>query len=132
VISVRTGLIRAQKFQFFKTENPLRWSKATRLGVLGYISRLGGGAMKRRVFIGVIGGAAIAWPLVALAQQSSGKVWRVAYLYPGTLDNPPDRALFDAFRAEMRELGYIEGKNLVIDNRDAEGKAERLPSLVAS
>ena len=87
--------------------------------------------MKRRVFIGVIGGAAIAWPLVALAQQSAGKVWRVAYLYPGTLDNPPDRALFDAFRAEMRELGYIEGKNLVIDNRNAEGKAERLPSLVS-
>jgi putative ABC transport system substrate-binding protein len=87
--------------------------------------------MKRRVFIGVIGGAAIAWPLAALAQQSSGKVWRVAYLYPGTLDNPPDRALFDAFRAEMRKLGYIEGKNLVIDNRDAEGKAERLPSLVS-
>lgn len=87
--------------------------------------------MKRRVFIGVIGGAAIAWPLIALAQQSAGKVWRVAYLYPGALNNPPDRAVFDAFRTELRELGYIEGKNLAIDNRDAEGKAERLPSLVS-
>jgi putative ABC transport system substrate-binding protein len=86
--------------------------------------------MRRRDFVTFVGRAAAVWPGIALAQQSSGKVWRVAYLYPGTLDNPPDRALFDAFRAEMRELGYIEGKNLVIDNRDAEGKAERLPSLV--
>jgi putative ABC transport system substrate-binding protein len=86
--------------------------------------------MRRRDFVTFVGRAAAVWPGIALAQQSSGKVWRVAYLYPGTLDNPPDRALFDAFRAEMRELGYIEDKNLVIDNRDAEGKAERLPSLV--
>src|SRR5260370_9586084 len=91
---------------------------------------LGGGAMRRREFIGLIGGVA-AWPLAAQAQQPSGKVWRVAYLNPGTLDNPPDRALFDAFRAEMRELGYMEDKNLVIDNRNAEGNAERLPSLVS-
>src|SRR5258707_15016718 len=91
---------------------------------------LGGDAMRRREFIGLIGGVA-AWPLAAQAQQPSGKVWRVAYLNPGTLDNPPDRALFDAFRAEMRELGYMEDKNLVIDNRNAEGNAERLPSLVS-
>lgn len=87
--------------------------------------------MKRREFIGVIGATAIGWPLIAFAQSSSGKVWRVGYLYPGALDNPPDRAVFDAFRAEMRKLGYVEGKNLVIDNRDAKGKSERLPSLVA-
>jgi putative ABC transport system substrate-binding protein len=87
--------------------------------------------MKRREFIGVIGGTTIAWPLIALAQTTSRKLWRVAYLYPGTIDNAPDRALFDVFRAEMRELGYIEGKNLVIDNRDAGGEAERLPSMVS-
>jgi putative tryptophan/tyrosine transport system substrate-binding protein len=86
--------------------------------------------MRRRDFVTFVGRAAVVWPVVALAQQSAGKVWRVAYLYPGNLDNPPDRALFDAFRAEMRELGYIEGKNLVIDNRNADGNAERLPSLV--
>lgn len=87
--------------------------------------------MKRREFITLLGGAAASWPPTALAQQSAAKVWRVAYLYPGALDNPPDRALFDAFRTEMRELGYTEGKNLVIDNRDAGGKTERLPSLVS-
>jgi putative tryptophan/tyrosine transport system substrate-binding protein len=90
-----------------------------------------GGAMRRRDFVTFVARGAAVWPVIALAQQSAGKTWRVAYLYPGTLDNPPDRALFDAFRAEMRELGYIEGKNLIIDNRNAEGKAERLPSLVS-
>jgi putative ABC transport system substrate-binding protein len=78
--------------------------------------------MRRRGFISLFGGAA-AWPLVARAEQSSSKVWRVAYLYPGFLDNPADHAIFDVFRAEMRELGYIEGKNLIIDTGTAEGKA---------
>ena len=86
--------------------------------------------MHRREFITFIG-STVAWPLVAQAQQSSAKVWRVAYLYPGSLDNPPDRAIFDVFRAQMQELGYIEGKNLVIDTRTAEGKAERLSSLTS-
>jgi putative ABC transport system substrate-binding protein len=87
--------------------------------------------VKRRDFIGVIGFGAIAWPSVALAQHSPGKVWRVAYLYPGSLANPADRAIFDVFRAEMRALGYIEGKDVVIDDRSADGKIERLPSLVS-
>jgi putative ABC transport system substrate-binding protein len=87
--------------------------------------------MRRREFIACIGGTAVAWPFVAFGQQSSGKVWRVAYLYPGALNNPPDHALFDVFRMEMRELGYIEGKNLIIDFREAGGKFERLPSLVS-
>jgi hypothetical protein len=65
--------------------------------------------MKRPDFSGVIGSVAIASPLVALAQQSPGKVWRVA----GTLDNPPDRALFHAFRAELRGVGYIEDRTLL-------------------
>ena len=43
----------------------------------------------------------------------------------------PDHAIFDIFRAEMRTLGYIEGKNLVIDDRSADGKLERLPGLAS-
>jgi putative tryptophan/tyrosine transport system substrate-binding protein len=84
--------------------------------------------MRRREFIGLIGSMA-AWPLAARAQRSPGKMWRVAYLHPAFLDIPSDRGLFDSFRAEMRRLGYIEGKNLVIDSRGAEGKTERLPLL---
>jgi putative tryptophan/tyrosine transport system substrate-binding protein len=41
-----------------------------------------------------------------------------------------DRALLDVYRAELRKLGYIEGKNLIIDRREADGKLERLPLLV--
>jgi putative ABC transport system substrate-binding protein len=87
--------------------------------------------MKRREFITLLGGAAMAWPLVARAQQSSGKVWRVAFLLPGSWDNPADQALFDAFREELKKLGYVEGKNLIIDRRGAEGHNERLVSLMS-
>jgi putative ABC transport system substrate-binding protein len=86
--------------------------------------------MLRRRFIGVIGGTAIAWPLIAMAQQSSNKVWRIAHVYPGKYDNPSDIALYDVFRAELRKLGYTEGTNLVIDQRSADGKIERLPSFL--
>jgi hypothetical protein len=88
-------------------------------------------SMLRRKFIGIIGGTAIAWPLTAMAQQPSNKVWRIAHVYPGRYDNPADIALYDVFRAELGTLGYIEGKNLVIDQRSADGKIERLPSLVS-
>ena len=86
--------------------------------------------MLRRNFIRAIGFTAIAWPWTAIAQNSSSKVWRIAHVYPGKLDNPPDRALYDVFRAELRELGYVEGRNLVIDQRSADGKLERLPSFL--
>jgi putative ABC transport system substrate-binding protein len=87
--------------------------------------------MKRREFITLLGGAAMARPLVARAQQSSGKVWRVAFLLPGSWDNPADQTLFDAFREELKKLGYVEGKNLIINRRGAEGHNERLVSLMS-
>ena len=69
--------------------------------------------MRRREFIGLVGGAA-AWPLVAHAQQAS-KVWRIGYLGFGTAAAFADRA--EALRAGLRDLGYIEGKNIVIEFR---------------
>ncbi|MBR0824123.1 ABC transporter substrate-binding protein [Bradyrhizobium manausense] len=86
--------------------------------------------MLRRNFIAMIGGSALAWPSLARAQQAGQKVWRVAYLYPGSLADPADHAVFDVFRAEMKALGYVEGKNLIIDDRSAEGKFERLPAFL--
>jgi putative ABC transport system substrate-binding protein len=58
-------------------------------------------------------------------------VWRVAFVLPGAWDNPADRALFELFREELRKLGYVDGKNLVIDRRGAEGHNERLFSLIS-
>ena len=85
--------------------------------------------MQRRRFLSLVG-SAIAWPIAAFAQQSSAKVWRIAWLYPGTIDTSSDRALLDVCRSELRKLGYVEGKNLVIDSRGAEGQFERLFPLV--
>jgi putative tryptophan/tyrosine transport system substrate-binding protein len=87
--------------------------------------------MRRREFISLLGGVAAAWPFPAIAQQSSGKVWRVAWLSPVFADTVFDREIIDAFRSEMRELGYVEGKNLVVDSRFGEGHIERLPSLMS-
>jgi ABC-type uncharacterized transport system substrate-binding protein len=83
--------------------------------------------MDRRVFM-VGGVAALAMPLVAEAQQAA-KFARIGYL---TVDNPtvtPHHP--EAFRQELRDLGYVEGRNLVIEYRSAEGKAEQLPALAA-
>lgn len=87
--------------------------------------------MLRREFIRAVGCAAIAWPSIATAQPSSNKVWRIGYVYPGSLALPADSAIFGVFRAEMRSLGYVEGENLIIDQRSAEGKFDRLPAMVS-
>src|SRR5215469_15337177 len=83
--------------------------------------------MKRRAFIAALGGAT-AWPLMARAQS---KVWRVGFLTPSfpPLKSPGDAAAFDAFRQEMSNLGYVEGKNLIIEGRWTEGQIDRLPIL---
>jgi putative ABC transport system substrate-binding protein len=82
--------------------------------------------MKRRAFIAALGGAA-AWPVVARAQQE--KVWRVGYLSPSSANDKVSVALFDTFRIKLQELGYVEGKNLRLDVRRAEGDYTRLPAL---
>ena len=78
--------------------------------------------MKRREFIQLVGGTALAWPTAAHTQQP-GKMHRIGFLW----ENPatfPDALV--AFRRELRRLGYIEGRNLVIEFRWAEGKPDRM------
>jgi putative ABC transport system substrate-binding protein len=79
--------------------------------------------MKRRDFI--LGGMAAAWPALARAQQ--GKVWRIGFLRYAT----PNAAHLEAFRHGLRDLGYVEGRNIVIDERYASGVYDRLPALIA-
>jgi putative ABC transport system substrate-binding protein len=83
--------------------------------------------MRRREFTAIIAGAA-AWPLVAHAQQT-GKVWRIGFL-SGASRSVVSNA-YDAFVQGMRELGYVEGKDFVIEWRSVEGKYERIPETAA-
>src|SRR5712691_3337500 len=71
----------------------------------------------------------LAAPLAAHAQPA-GKVHRVGRLNGGSPPSSPDPS-FDAFRQGLRDLGYVEGQNLVIEDRYAEGQGERFPDLKA-
>ena len=85
--------------------------------------------MRRREVLALLGAAA-AWPLDPHAQQRA-KVARIGYLAPGSPDNLLVAQNLDAFRRGLRDLGYVEGRNIVIDFRWAEGKYDRLSELVA-
>ncbi len=81
----------------------------------------------RRAFIGTLAGGLLAAPLAAESQQAT-KSPRIGYLTPSLTANP---SLREAFRQGLRDLGYIEGRNVVIEYRDAEEKEDRLPALAA-
>ena len=73
------------------------------------------GRLKRREFITLAGAAVAAWPLAALAQQA-GKDWRIGFFGP-PLDVPSISAQYQAFLAQLRELGFSEGQNLIVEYR---------------
>jgi len=81
----------------------------------------------RRAFIRTLTGGLLASPLAAEAQQA-GKIARIGYLGTSLAANPH---LHEALRQGLRDFGYVEGRNVVIEYRSAEGKAERLPALAA-
>jgi putative tryptophan/tyrosine transport system substrate-binding protein len=88
--------------------------------------------MRRRNFIGLLGSIATAWPLVALAQQGTGpqqkKVYRIGFLFAGTIALRPQA---QEFWKALHDLGYVEGKNLIIEVREARGELNRLPKLAS-
>jgi putative ABC transport system substrate-binding protein len=83
--------------------------------------------MTRREFILALGGAAAAWPLAARAQQP-GKTPRVGYIRAGTLENDPYR---EEFVRGMRDLGYVEGRNIACEFRHYGDDAESIPALIS-
>jgi putative ABC transport system substrate-binding protein len=84
--------------------------------------------MKRREFITLLGGTAVAWPLAVRAQQPVSTK-RIAVVQPvappETMNEKADVPFWSPFFAELRRLGYIEGQNLVVERRSGEGKTER-------
>jgi len=83
--------------------------------------------IRRRDFITLLGGAAPAWPLAAQAQQSVKPV--IGYLVPGL--SGQNAHLLAVFRQILAEAGYVEGRNLTIEYRFAEGEYDRLQGLAA-
>ena len=86
--------------------------------------------MRRRDFISLLGGAAAGWPLSARAEQFE-RVRRVGVLMVGAGNDPAWLVYADALRQGLTETGYVEGRNLAIDYRWAEGQYDRLPTLAA-
>src|SRR5262245_37301613 len=83
--------------------------------------------IRRREFITLLGGAAAAWPVVARAQQAGLPV--IGFLRSTSAADSGH--LVDAFRRGLTEVGFIEGRNVVIEQRWAERRNDRLPALVA-
>jgi putative ABC transport system substrate-binding protein len=84
--------------------------------------------MRRREFISLLGaGAAAAWPRAASAQRT-GTIARLGYL---STANPRSAPFFRAFEQRLRDLGYIDGENIIIEYRNVEGDVDKLPELVA-
>ena len=86
--------------------------------------------MNRRAFIGTLAGGLLAAPLAAEAQAPQ-KVPRVGYLSNGSASDPRRVALLGAFQQGLRDVGYVAGKNIIIEARFAEGNYDRLPALAA-
>jgi putative ABC transport system substrate-binding protein len=85
--------------------------------------------MRRREFITLLGGAAAAWPTAARAQQP--KMIRIGYLDAGVRSDPPVQNLRRQFLLGLRDLDAIEGRDFVMEDRNADGNLERLPPLAA-
>jgi putative ABC transport system substrate-binding protein len=82
--------------------------------------------MRRREFITVLGGIAVAWPVVTRAQQPVKKIGFLSISSPG-----PHAPFVAAFTEGLKEAGFVEGQNLAIEYSWAEGRFDRLPALAA-
>jgi putative tryptophan/tyrosine transport system substrate-binding protein len=90
--------------------------------------------MRRREFIALIGGAAAAWPLRAIAQRP-GRVYRVGLVFTTSAvsemaGRDPIHPLAKSFVQGLATLGYVQGENLLLEHRSAQGKFERFPEIM--
>src|SRR5262249_9908533 len=101
-----------------------------RAGQAARSRRRGDRMTHRRQFIMLLGGAA-AWPLAARAQQAVTTVRRVGFLLPGGARTAAMRGQLDAFRQGLKGHGWVEGQNISVDYRFAEGKEDALAAIAA-
>ena len=78
----------------------------------------------RRDLLAALGGAAVAWPLPARVRQA-GKMWRIGLIAHEQLKH------YDVLFDELRQLGYVEGRNIIVDRRYAQGSPERFDEFAA-
>src|SRR4051795_590163 len=83
--------------------------------------------MRRREFLASLGAVTSAWPLAARAQEP-GRTFRIGMAEPVSAEL--NAAYLAAFRQELKRLGFVEGRNLVIEHRSADGDASRFPALL--
>jgi putative ABC transport system substrate-binding protein len=84
--------------------------------------------MRRRELMLLLSGTALVWALATVAQQPA-KVWRVGWIWAGrSAGNPTEAA---GFRQGLKELGYVEGQNIIVDYRFGEGRNDRIADLIA-
>ena len=111
-----------------QTEPALPPSPFRHAGFAAWVPRLDGLGVnvKRRAFLGIVGSAAV-WPLAASAQQR--KVWRVGFVSGNVRPEVIETSIMGGFLQGMRELGYVEGRDFIIEWRFAEAKAERYDAI---
>lgn len=97
----------------------------------GSVSRSPHAPLERRAFMAMISGSLLASPLAVATAQPREKMPRVGYLSPSSISDAGRQRRLEAFRHGLRELDYVEGWNIVIESRWAEGKYDRYPALVA-
>jgi putative ABC transport system substrate-binding protein len=86
--------------------------------------------MDRRAFLGTLAGGLFTKPLAASAQPAT-KTWRIGFLTSGFREGAGTDIRIAPFSQGLRELGYIEGRNVILETRYAEGRVERFPALAA-
>src|SRR5437763_7550009 len=92
---------------------------------------LRGAVVRRREFVTLLAGAAVAWPRVVRAQQGT-QITRIGVLSPSrSEDASPNRVTLKAFEAGLRELGYVEGQNITIERKLSEANTDRLREAAA-
>ena len=87
--------------------------------------------LRRREFIALLGGAAATWPLAARAQQPASTVRRIGFLLPGGPRTTVVRGQLEAFHQGLKEYGWIEGQNISVEYRFAEGEEDALAGIAA-